>query len=61
MNYKNYILFGTPSFCEGISRILDIGSIYDRYNKQSDTSVIYGDWEMVGKDLKKVIGDKKKK
>ena len=55
----NYILFGNPSFCEGISRILDIGSTYDRYNKQTDESAIYSDWEIVCKDLKKVIGEKK--
>lgn len=55
-NYTFY-LFSEPSFTEGISRVLDLGSTLQAYNEQetpekSDLEAIKRDWLAVGKDIK---------
>ena len=54
--------FKRPSFFEGMARVLDLGhSMTLRKVKVSgpaaDAKAIASDWEMLGQDLKSVMGD----
>ena len=49
-------LFAEPSFIEGISRTIDIGSTLNEYNRnkteeEADTKAIQSDWKAVGDDI----------
>ena len=56
MNEFSDLLFGRPSFSEGIGRVLDFGGTLDEYNRsvsteQADRVAIRADWEAVGNDI----------
>jgi len=53
-------LAATPSFLSGMARVLDMFGVFDKYNRSTtpelvDSRAIYGDWQMVGKDLSAAI------
>ena len=50
-------LFARPSFIEGMSRVLDLGSTLQQYNssdteEEADSEALKNDWRAVGDDLK---------
>ncbi len=58
--YLSSRLFATPSFIEGISRVLDLGATLQKYNDsktelEADTNALKSDWQSVGEDLKSSI------
>lgn len=58
-NYSDF-LFAKPSFIEGVSRVLDIGSTLTEYNTslngvQADIRAMSADWKAVGEDMKKAV------
>ena len=53
-------LFARPSFIEGFSRILDIGTTLQEYNSsntgvEADNKALESDWRAVGSDLRFAI------
>lgn len=59
MNTSSY-LFSTPSFIEGVGRLLDFGSTLNNYNysksgKEADYKAISSDWRAVGNDMREVM------
>ncbi|MCK9582156.1 MAG: hypothetical protein M0Q46_00820 [Endomicrobiales bacterium] len=49
-------LFARPSFIEGASRVLDLGSTLNEYNsnlttEEADSAAIQSDWYAVGDDI----------
>jgi hypothetical protein len=53
-------LFASPSFLEGLARIIDFGNLLEKYNTSSsedaaDERAIRADWEAVGNDLYNTI------
>ncbi len=49
-------LFARPSFSEGISRVIDLGSTLQDYNTsnseiEADAKALFDDWKMVGRDI----------
>lgn len=49
-------LFATPSFLNGIARVLDLGSTLNQYDffesgQEMDSESLRLDWETVGQDL----------
>lgn len=58
-NYSDF-LFAKPSFIEGLSRVLDIGSTLTEYNTslngaQADMRAVSADWKAVGDDMKRAV------
>lgn len=56
----NYNLFTRPSFLSGMSRVLDIGSVFNRYNEskapeEADIKALMSDWLAIGMDLQDSI------
>ena len=50
-------LFARPSFFEGMSRVLDLGTTLQEYNtmeteQEADIEALKNDWRAVGDDLK---------
>lgn len=65
MNTSSY-LFSTPSFIEGVGRLLDFGSTLNNYNysksdKEADYRAISSDWRAVGNDMREVMESEVKK
>lgn len=59
-------LFAMPSFIRGLSRVLDLGSTVDSYQRsghvlESDYDALKSDWEAVGQDLYGALDDYGKK
>jgi hypothetical protein len=59
-------LFARPSFIEGMSRVMDLGSNLQVYNHSkteldADAKAIHNDWRMVGKDIESSIEEYKQK
>ena len=59
MNTSSY-LFSTPSFIEGVGRLLDFGSTLNNYNysksdKEADYKAIRSDWCAVGCNIREVF------
>jgi hypothetical protein len=59
MSQFSTFLFASPSFFEGMSRVLDMGATLDLYNssltgKQADFWALYNDWRAVGRDIRQV-------
>lgn len=57
-------LFATPSFSEGVSRIVDFGNTLSEYNysqsaESADCNAILADWNQVGADLNRAISEKR--
>jgi len=53
-------LFATPSFSEGIARILDFGNTLNEYNysnsaESADCNALLADWNQLGADLRLAI------
>jgi hypothetical protein len=53
-------LFASPSYLEGLSRILDFGDTFTDYNysltdQQADRIAIRSDWRAVGRDIGRVV------
>lgn len=49
-------LFARPSFSEGLSRVIDLGSTLQDYNtsnneNEADSEALLNDWRTVGKDI----------
>ena len=60
MSPRSDFLYASPSFLEGMARILDFGNNLNEYNssqsgEEADEIAIRMDWSMVGADLKKVL------
>lgn len=56
MGTHSTFLFVTPSFAEGVGRIVDFGNTLHSYNissnpTEADTRAMTADWEAVGIDL----------
>jgi hypothetical protein len=54
------LLCTTPSFLEGVGRIVDFGGCLDMYNEsetseESDMAAIASDWWAIGDDLREEI------
>jgi hypothetical protein len=54
--YKNFRLYAQPSFESGAARLVDLGGVFDKYNKsdserQADTRALGSDWATVGADI----------
>ena len=57
---RSDFLYATPSFLEGMARILEFGNTLNEYNssqseEEADEVAIYMDWLMVGGDLKSAL------
>ena len=55
-----FFLGATPSFVEGVARLVDFGSTLNEYNKsltpdQADFLAVRADWRMVGLDIASAI------
>ncbi len=53
---KTFRLFAQPSFLSGTARLVDLGGVFDKYNKsqteqQADSRALASDWSSVGNDL----------
>jgi len=54
-------LFATPSFIEGMARVLDLGATLTQYNasvtpKNADFAAISSDWVVTGNDIRSAMG-----
>jgi hypothetical protein len=59
--YKNFRLFAQPSFASGAARLVDLGGVFDKYNRsdterQADERALGSDWATVGADLESALG-----
>lgn len=64
MGEYSRILFATPSFSEGVARILDFGNTLNEYNyspnsETADQNAIMADWNQVGADLRRAIRERR--
>ncbi len=55
-------LYARPSFFEGMARIMDIGGTLNEYNAsrtgaEADVIALMMDWNAVGQDLRRAIGE----
>lgn len=60
MSDYSTILFASPSFVEGVSRVLDMGNTLGEYNcspsgEAADAYALLADWRAVGEDLRQAI------
>jgi len=60
MSQLSTFLFASPSFLEGIARILDVGGTLQEYNRspsgdEADCKAIAADWLAIGEDLQASI------
>ena len=60
MRPRSDFLFATPSFLEGLARILDLGGTLNEYNysesdEEADEIALWMDWAVVGTDLRNAI------
>jgi hypothetical protein len=57
---ESTFVFATPSPAEGVARIMDLGGVFDDYNRvgtpeECDAFMLYLDWLAIGEDLKAAI------
>lgn len=55
-------LYASPSFLEGIARIMDFANALNEYNssltpQEADAAAIRMDWEMVGQDFRSAVAE----
>jgi hypothetical protein len=60
MSELTKLLFASPSFLEGVGRIVDFGGTLTEYNRSpsgavADYVALACDWRAVGNDLKNVV------
>jgi len=53
---KTFNLFSRPSFLSGAARLVDLGGVFDKYNRtqteeQADGRALASDWLSIGQDL----------
>ncbi len=65
MNEQCGLLYATPSFLEGIARVMDIGDTLTEYNTsengaEADARALGSDWKAVGDDLRAAIAQYRK-
>lgn len=61
-NYRSDFLFATPSFKEGVARLVDFGNFMTDYNttrttQDADKRATTQDWLAVGDDIRGAITD----
>ncbi|HXE09291.1 MAG TPA: hypothetical protein VN612_15415 [Acidobacteriaceae bacterium] len=54
--FKNFRLFAQPSYVSGAARLVDLGGVFDKYNKsnseqEADSRALASDWAAIGNDL----------
>jgi len=54
---KTFCLFAQPSFLSGTARLVDLGGVFDKYNRsqteeQADARALASDWSSIGYDLR---------
>lgn len=66
--YRSYsnILFSKSGFLKGMTRVLDLFGVVDKYNSSStekvaDSKAIYSDWLTVGNDIRNVLENEQQK
>ena len=57
---RTTFLLAIPNFISGFARVLDLGCVYDSYNKsrngnEADDRALYSDFRMVGQDLQQAM------
>ncbi len=57
---RSDFLYATPSFVEGIARIIDFGNTLNEYNaseseEKADEIALYMDWKIVGTDIRNAM------
>jgi hypothetical protein len=57
---KTFRLFAHPSFMSGAARLVDLGGVFDKYNRsqteeQADGRALTSDWSSVGYDLRTAV------
>lgn len=57
---KTFRLFAQPSFISGAARLVDLGGVFDKYNRsqtemQADSRALASDWSSVGNDLRDAL------
>ena len=62
MNFNHIMLVATPSFEEGLARIVDFGGTLNEYNTslttgQADYLAMVSDWKAVGDSIRKIGAD----
>ncbi len=62
---RSDFLFASPSFLEGVARILDFGNTLNEYNyseseQKADDIATRLDWAMVGSDLQNAMNSTQK-
>ena len=62
MNENFGLLFATPSFLEGMARVLDIGGTFTQYNtftdaREADFFALRSDWRAIGEDFDTVLAE----
>ncbi|TVS20368.1 MAG: hypothetical protein EA424_04390 [Planctomycetaceae bacterium] len=65
MSDYSTILFASPSFVEGVSRVVDLGNTLDQYNdcpsgQEADAYALSADWRAVGSDLRQAVREWKR-
>jgi hypothetical protein len=60
MSPRTDFLFASPSFVEGVARIMDFGNVLNTYNSsnsenEADAIALRMDWRMVGVDIQKAM------
>lgn len=60
MNRYTDTLYASPSFLEGVARILDFGNTLNEYNtsltpQQADERALAADWYAIGEDMKMAV------
>ena len=60
MNERFGLLYATPSFLEGVARVIDIGDTLTEYNGsengvEGDVRALRSDWQAVGDDLRRAM------
>lgn len=60
MDNSSTFLFASPSFIEGMARLLDLGGTLEVYNDSettvaADARALEADWRAIGEDLKRAV------
>ncbi|MHB8737077.1 MAG: hypothetical protein ACYC9D_00585 [Candidatus Dormibacteria bacterium] len=58
---RSGFLFATPTFWQGIARILDLGGVLNTYNtcdsdQEADRVALASDWYAIGLDFREAFG-----
>lgn len=57
---KSFRLFAQPSVISGAARLVDLGGVFDKYNRsetevQADSRALASDWSAVGANLREAL------